>query len=416
MHMASTIISSLSTLWIMGLHSEFAKAVNWIERNLQFNQSNHFVSLSQANAQILGGLISAYELSNNTVLLGKAQELGELMITAFRSTDLPAPFYNFYSKDVKYRKDLRYITKYGGIFGEEYLFLSEIGSFVLEFAALSYHTKNSIFENRARSVVNKVLSRYRSGLVASGIYSNEGDTGIYSVSGEAHGFYEYLLKDYLHGGSRDGNLKDKIEYFINEIIEKLLQQDVSGLYYLGILKHEEFIGRMDHRSCFFPGMLVLALSKLKFQNSERLIIIAKELTYTCYLIYEQSSCGLASESVYLQYGIKYPWFINNEYLLRPEAIESMMYLYHYTKDEIYRKWAWNIFLSIEKYTRNEVGYAGIENVNNENPIQSGCLPSYFFGATLKYLYLIFTDDHEFDLNDVVFNTEGHPLRIKFEGE
>ena len=94
----------------------------------------------------------------------------------------------------------------------------------------------------------------------------------------------------------------------------------------------------------------------------------------------------------------------------------MMYLYHYTKDEIYRKWAWNIFLSIEKYTRNEVGYAGIENVNNENPIQSGYLPSYFFGATSGVFYLIFTDDHEFDLNDIVFNTEGHPLRIKFEGE
>lgn len=30
-------------------------------------------------------------------------------------------------------------------------------------------------------------------------------------------------------------------------------------------------------------------------------------------------------------------------LLRPETVESLLYLYRYTKDEKYRKWGWNIF-------------------------------------------------------------------------
>ncbi len=30
-------------------------------------------------------------------------------------------------------------------------------------------------------------------------------------------------------------------------------------------------------------------------------------------------------------------------LLRPETVESLFYLYRFTKDEKYRDWGWNIF-------------------------------------------------------------------------
>lgn len=38
--------------------------------------------------------------------------------------------------------------------------------------------------------------------------------------------------------------------------------------------------------------------------------------------------------------------------------------------------------------------------------------SFFLAETLKYLYLIFTDDNVISLDKWVFNTEAHPLPIQ----
>lgn len=39
--------------------------------------------------------------------------------------------------------------------------------------------------------------------------------------------------------------------------------------------------------------------------------------------------------------------------------------------------------------------------------------SYYFAETLKYLYLTFSDTDLVVLDEFVFNTEGHPLRVQF---
>jgi len=38
--------------------------------------------------------------------------------------------------------------------------------------------------------------------------------------------------------------------------------------------------------------------------------------------------------------------------------------------------------------------------------------SFFLAETLKYLYLLFTDDDVIPLDRYVFNTEAHPLSTK----
>jgi hypothetical protein len=37
------------------------------------------------------------------------------------------------------------------------------------------------------------------------------------------------------------------------------------------------------------------------------------------------------------------------------------------------------------------------------------MPSYFLAETLKYLYLLFSNDNKLHFDDVIFNTEAHPL-------
>ena len=289
----------------MGLYSEFEEATLWVQKDLSFGKSNTFTSFFEVNIRILGGLLSAYELSNNTIFLTKATELGDIMTEGFYN-NLPYTYYNFKTHEGRSRKELRFFTNYGPIYGKGYFSLAEIGTLQVELTALSYHTKDPKYESLGSKITKNLHNFYQSGLIPNGIYTDGSDTGVFSVAGEADSYYEYLLKEFLHRGAKDLRLKEVTTLAINEIIEKLVSQDVSGLYFLGIIKNGVFFSQMDHLACFFPGMIVLAISKLELKNSERLMIIAKELAYTCYLMYEQSKSGLASETVYVNYGIKYP--------------------------------------------------------------------------------------------------------------
>lgn len=59
------------------------------------------------------------------------------------------------------------------------------------------------------------------------------------------------------------------------------------------------------------------------------------------------------------------------------------------------------------------GYTSINNVRDPvNPGPRDKMESFFLGETLKYLYLLFSDDMELlSLDKYVFNTEAHPLPI-----
>ena len=64
----------------------------------------------------------------------------------------------------------------------------------------------------------------------------------------------------------------------------------------------------------------------------------------------------------------------------------------------------------------EGGYTSINNVANASNTQpKDKMETFFLGETLKYLYLLFSDDENLmDLNKWVFNTEAHPLPIRTE--
>lgn len=59
------------------------------------------------------------------------------------------------------------------------------------------------------------------------------------------------------------------------------------------------------------------------------------------------------------------------------------------------------------------GYTSINNVQNpSNPEPRDKMESFFLGETLKYLFLLFSDDIDLiNLDKFVFNTEAHPLPI-----
>ncbi len=82
-------------------------------------------------------------------------------------------------------------------------------------------------------------------------------------------------------------------------------------------------------------------------------------------------------------------------------ISSLAALYHHI-----------LIQGIEKYTRVSGGYTTIGNVRNPLDLRpKDMMESFFLGETLKYLYLLFADRHEIDLDSWVINTEAHLLPV-----
>lgn len=94
-------------------------------------------------------------------------------------------------------------------------------------------------------------------------------------------------------------------------------------------------------------------------------------------------------------------------------MESLFYFYRLTSDKKYRTWGWRIFEAFEKHTKLQEGYTAINNVKNDrDPGYRNEMATFWFAETLKYFYLLFSDDADLlPLNRVVFNTEGHPFPI-----
>ena len=98
---------------------------------------------------------------------------------------------------------------------------------------------------------------------------------------------------------------------------------------------------------------------------------------------------------------------------RPETVESLLVLYRVTKNNQYREWGWKIFQAFEKYTKlKDCGYASISDANNSRHIAFlDKMESFFLAETLKYLFLLFSDDTVLPMDEWVFNTEAHPLPV-----
>ena len=75
---------------------------------------------------------------------------------------------------------------------------------------------------------------------------------------------------------------------------------------------------------------------------------AEELAYTCYLTFARQPTHLAQEITYFNTAPNsvadfYVKPNDAHYLLRPETIESLWYLYYITGNKTYQDWGWNIF-------------------------------------------------------------------------
>ncbi|KAI1293131.1 glycoside hydrolase family 47 protein [Xylaria venustula] len=98
------------------------------------------------------------------------------------------------------------------------------------------------------------------------------------------------------------------------------------------------------------------------------------------------------------------------YILRPEAIESVWYMYRITGDKKWQDKGWRMFEAIVQYTTTTAGSSAIGNVLTTETNQLNEMESFWTAETLKYFYLLYSEPNLISLDDWVLNTEAHPFK------
>uniref|UniRef100_A0A4W6C5J3 alpha-1,2-Mannosidase n=1 Tax=Lates calcarifer TaxID=8187 RepID=A0A4W6C5J3_LATCA len=279
-----------------------------------------------------------------------------------------------------------------------------------------YLTGEELFKNKAVELGEKLLPIEK----PHGLYPNflspvSGNWVQHHVSigGLGDSFYEYLIKSYLMSDKTDDDAK-KMYYSALEAIEaNLVQKSPGGLTYMaewrgGILDH-----KMGHLACFSGGMIGIGADDGAPEKRQHYLDLAAEITHTCHESYARSATKLGPEAFRFDGGAEATAtrLSDRYYILRPEVIESYMYMWRLTHDPKYREWGWEAVEALEEHCRVESGFSGIRDVYTMTVSHDNMQQSFFLSETLKYLYLLFSDDDLLPLEDWVFNTEAHPLPI-----
>ncbi|XP_078255724.1 mannosyl-oligosaccharide 1,2-alpha-mannosidase IA [Rhinoraja longicauda] len=402
----ATIVDALDSLYIMGMHDEFKEAKEWVEKNLDFNV-NAEVSVFEVNIRFVGGLLSAYYLSGEEIFRTKAVDLGSKLLPAFNTpTGIPWALLN-----IKSGIGRNWPWASGGS-----SILAEFGTLHLEFMHLSQLSGNPVFAEKMMNI-RKVLNRLDKpqGLYPNYLNPNSGQWGQHHVSigGLGDSFYEYLLKAWLMSDKTDEEARKMYYDAVQAIETHLIRKSNGGLKYIaewkgGLLEH-----KMGHLTCFAGGMFALGADGAPADNGGHHMELAAEIAHTCHESYDRTATKLGPEAFRFDGGVEAIATRQNEkyYILRPEVIETHMYMWRLTHDPKYREWGWEAVQALEKNCRVAAGYSGIRDVYSNQPTHDDVQQSFFLAETLKYLYLMFSEDDLLSLDRWIFNSEAHPLPI-----
>ncbi|GMM35956.1 mannosyl-oligosaccharide 1,2-alpha-mannosidase [Saccharomycopsis crataegensis] len=420
------IVDSLDTLYLMGLKPQIKKSRKWVDEVLDYDM-DYEVNTFETTIRMLGGLLSAYHLSNNDKLyLDKAIDLADRLLGAFDSaTGLPYSSVNLHTgQGIPSMIDAGASST------------AEVATLQLEFKYLAQLTGNPVYWEKVEKVIEVLynVNQPTDGLVPIFIQPDTGKFrgNLLRLGSRGDSYYEYLLKQHLQTGERI--YAQLYRESVNGVKKHMVRKSgPSGLSYIGELEHGingQFSSKMDHLVCFYGGLLALGATDGETVEDYRRhhlwtstrnddLQLGKEITKACYMMYHQTETGLAPEIVVFNddpaaNGDFYIKRNDRHNLQRPETVESLFILYRITKDPIYRQWGWEIFENFVKYTKVPIGGKGYDSINDvTNPDNVGFrnnMESFWLAETLKYLYLLFEEDFNVTpLNKVVFNTEAHPL-------
>jgi len=413
-HLGLTLVDSLDTLYVMGLDHEFKAARNWVANRTALNFDNvGTVSLFETTIRVLGGLLSAHALSGDRIFLARAEELGDRLLPGFHGFSKkgpPATGVDLHTRRAS--SDFRDPS------------LAEGTSLALEFKTLTELTGSHKYAKAVNSVAKAIHEQPKmNGVAMTEVDATEGTLfGPYKLGAGGDSYYEYLLKQWLLTGRKESSFLQDYDEAMQGIKRHLVKKTKGPrhlTYVAEMSQHGHDIKKqMDHLACFLPGTLALGAhyGADAAGHAPWHMQLAKELMHTCYQMYKSNHHMLGPETV--EFDVEgqelFVDYSDSHDLLRPETVESLFYLYRFTGDKKYQDWGWKIAQGIERYAKvKKGGYASLESVLGSHPPKRNKMESFFPAETLKYLFLLFDDSRtQVPLDEFVFNTEAHPLRIR----
>ncbi|XP_023938193.2 ER degradation-enhancing alpha-mannosidase-like protein 2 [Bicyclus anynana] len=404
-----TLIDTLDMLVIMGNYTEFNRVVDIVLEKQNFDTDIN-VSVFETNIRIIGGLLSAHLLSYksgmklepgwpcNGPLLRLAEDVAQRLIAAFdTTTGMPYGTINLRS---------------GVPPGETTITCTAgVGTYIIEFGTLSRLTGDPLYEEVAYNAL-KALYHHKSpiGLVGNHIDVMTGrwtaqDAGI---GGGVDSYFEYLVKGAI--------LLERPELMsmfneARQVIDKYLKKD-DWYVWATMLKGHVTLPVFQSLESYWPGVLSLIGESAT----------AMRIIHNYHSVWKQY--GFTPEVYNLGTGEASP--SRESYPLRPELIESIMYLYRDTRDPILLQMGEDILRSIQHSARTPCGFATIKDVRDHR--KEDRMESFFLAETTKYLYLLFDPDNFIhnpgvhgtvintpngecivDMGGYMFNTEAHPI-------
>jgi mannosyl-oligosaccharide alpha-1,2-mannosidase len=407
-----TLIDALDTIIIMDLDKDYEECKKWIKNLDVKNSLSVDVNVFEVTIRVIGGLMSGYYLKKEKLFLEKALMIADALIVAFdTTTGIPKSSVNLVTGHASNPSWLGSSTS-----------LSEAGTIQLEWQTLSRASGNTKYAEKADRASEALYKVHR----PKGLYTRFVDTelghlsdGVITLGARVDSVYEYFLKQYIMAPERNARALEEYIKSVDAIRTHLYSTDQHNfLKYIQEMQQNTADDKMDHLVCFLPGTLALGSRYVGEEKSAEHMSMAKELIKTCVEMYKRSPTGLSPEIVRFSRGLHFDrGALHN--LLRPETLESLFVLYRVTGDVQYKEWGYEIFSSLKRYCRLPEGYDSLNNVEDVSTEHGDVssknwrdhMESFFLAETLKYAFLLFSEEDLISLESWVLNTEGHPLPI-----
>lgn len=192
--LGASIVDAMSTLHLMGLEEEFERATAWVAANMTINPDKHqYVSFFETTIRLVGGLLSAHDLSGYPVFLDKAHDVARRLLAAFDGTGTGILLNNallpWTSSDEN----------------DEHVPLAELGSNLIELGTLSARTGNETFKEKAEGGLRFLHAKHPEvPLLGTSVSRRTGkiEDSRQSVGAPVDSYLEYLLKYWILTGKK----------------------------------------------------------------------------------------------------------------------------------------------------------------------------------------------------------------------
>ncbi|BEI89388.1 uncharacterized protein CcaverHIS019_0207500 [Cutaneotrichosporon cavernicola] len=318
----ASIVDTLDTLLIMGFQEEYNLArpfvnqlnFHWVkgrdwsqgyispESEKDANGENWMITrdktagmqVFETGIRYLGGLLGAFDLSGDKIMLERAVDLANVLKKAFNTASgLPQGS----------RMD-------PGQKGALQLFsvsIAEVGSMSLELIRLGHATKEREWFDLAQRVTDfieeNVAPRSKYPPLIPMRFSPDSAAavdGTFSFGAMTDSYYEYLIKAYkLLGGGSLGEQYKRLYTKSIDAASKLLFTDITvmperDLFTIGKWENNQLKHEVEHLTCFAGGMLGMGAVLLDREDD---LVAGMKFTNTCFWISQHLSMGIQPEVV-----------------------------------------------------------------------------------------------------------------------